>query len=141
MATMYENHASLIGGEWVRPAGDRTIVVVNPATEAEIGRLPLAGKAELDRALEAAAAGFRLWRKVLPQERARIVRRFGALLRENTERLAAVITAEQGKTLAEARGEVAGAAELVEWLAEGRAPALRADRALALRRQPHPGDA
>lgn len=115
---MYENRANLIGGEWVRPAGDRAIAVVNPATEVEIGRLPLAGKAELDRALEAADAGFRIWRKVLPQERARIVRRFGSLMRDSAERLAAVITAEQGKTLAEARGEVAGAAELVEWLAE-----------------------
>lgn len=115
---MNENWANLIGGEWVRPGGDRVTIIVNPATEAEIGRLPLAGKAELDRALEAAEAGFRIWREVLPQERARIVRRFGALMREHAERLAATITAEQGKTLAEARGEVAGAAELVEWLAE-----------------------
>lgn len=115
---MNQGWANLIGGEWVRPRGERTIAVVNPATEAEIGHLPLAGKAELDRALEAAEAGFRLWRKVLPQERARVVRKFGALMRENVELLAAAITAEQGKTLAEARGEVTGAAELVEWLAE-----------------------
>ncbi len=92
--------------------------MINPATEAEIGRLPLAGPDDLDHALEAAEAGFKLWRKVLPQERAKVVRRFATLVREHVDLLAAVITAEQGKTLAEARGEVQGAAELAEWLAE-----------------------
>jgi succinate-semialdehyde dehydrogenase/glutarate-semialdehyde dehydrogenase len=110
--------ALLINGDWIVPSTGLSSPVINPATEAEIGRLPLAGPDDLDRALEAAEAGFKLWRKVLPQERAKVVRRFATLVREHVDLLAAVITAEQGKTLAEARGEVQGAAELAEWLAE-----------------------
>ncbi|MDQ0346727.1 NAD-dependent succinate-semialdehyde dehydrogenase [Ancylobacter vacuolatus] len=115
---MQHDLALLINGSWIVPSSGRSSPVINPATEAEIGRLPHAGVDDLDRALEAAAAGFKLWRQVLPQERAKVVRRFADLMREHVDLLAAAITAEQGKTLAEARGEVQGAAELAEWLAE-----------------------
>ncbi|MBD0417454.1 NAD-dependent succinate-semialdehyde dehydrogenase [Oryzicola mucosus] len=108
----------LIAGEWTRGSGDDTLAVINPATEEEVARLPLAAIADLDRALESAERGFQIWRAVLPPERSKVLRKFAGLLRQNTEQIAAVITAEQGKPLAEARNEVAATAELTEWLAE-----------------------
>ncbi|MCO5072923.1 MAG: NAD-dependent succinate-semialdehyde dehydrogenase [Rhizobiaceae bacterium] len=108
----------LIAGEWTSGSGSETLSVINPATEEEIGRLPLATTADLDRALESSQRGFEQWRKALPTERSKVLRNFAALLRQNTELLAAAITEEEGKPLAEARNEVAATAELTEWLAE-----------------------
>lgn len=108
----------LIAGEWTRGSGGDTLPVINPATEEEIARLPLAAITDLDRALESAERGFQIWRAVLPPERSKVLRKFAGLLRQNTEQIAEVITAEQGKPLAEARNEVAATAELTEWLAE-----------------------
>ena len=115
---MHDSLALYIDGKWTKGSSGQSGAVINPATGKEIGRVPFAAPADLGRALEAAQRGYNVWRKVLPQERARVVRAIATLLRERTEDLAQVMTLEQGKPLAEARGEVATAVNLIEWLAE-----------------------
>ncbi|HEX7854787.1 MAG TPA: NAD-dependent succinate-semialdehyde dehydrogenase [Sphingobium sp.] len=116
MTELYDAPLGLyIGGEWLGPAGRETQDVLNPATGAVLGALPLATTADLDRALEAAERGFQLWRKTAPQERAKILSRTATLIRERADRIAALATLEQGKVLAEARGEVMGAAALLDF--------------------------
>ncbi len=105
-----------IDGEWRR--GARDAAVVNPATEAEIGRLALVSEKELEEAVQAADQGFKVWRKVPALERSKIMRKAAALLRERAETIAAIMTMEQGKPLAEARMETLGAADTIEWFAE-----------------------
>lgn len=96
----------LIDGEKVSGGGRRTFDVVNPATGEPIGALPLAEAADLDRALEVAARGFRTWRKSTPQERAAVLQGAARLMAERQEQLARIATMEQGKPLAETRIEV-----------------------------------
>ena len=115
---MYPNTQLFIDGQWCDAADGRTLPVFNPATGLEIGRLAHAGIADLDRALDAAQRGFELWRKVPAAERATIMRRAGALLRERAEAIGQVLTLEQGKPLAEAKGEAAMSADIIEWFAE-----------------------
>ncbi|WP_347559022.1 NAD-dependent succinate-semialdehyde dehydrogenase [Robbsia sp. KACC 23696] len=105
-----------INGEWQR--GARDTAVINPATEAEIGRLALASEKELAEAVRAADQGFKTWRKVPALERSKIMRKAAALLRERAESIAAIMTMEQGKPLAEARVETLSAADTIEWFAE-----------------------
>ncbi|MCR8726714.1 NAD-dependent succinate-semialdehyde dehydrogenase [Frigidibacter sp. ROC022] len=102
-----------IGGEWRKAADD--LPVVNPATEEVIGRLPHAGTDDLDDALAAAEAGFRIWRNTAPRERADIILRAARLMRERQEEIARSITAEHGKPLAQARLEVIRGCEFFEW--------------------------
>ena len=102
----------LIDGETVGIGTRRTHAVINPATGAVIGELPLADAADLDRALDAAARGFRLWRDTTPQTRAGVLLRAAALLMERQEEIARIATTEQGKPLAQARMEVASSAHL-----------------------------
>jgi len=104
-----------VGGEWRGPAGRDTQDVINPATGATIAALPLAGPADLDDALEAARRGFAAWRATAPEERAAVLNRTAALIRERADRIAGIATLEQGKPLAEARGEVMGAAAILEF--------------------------
>ncbi|MEO7568845.1 MAG: aldehyde dehydrogenase family protein, partial [Croceibacterium sp.] len=96
----------IIDGERVSGGGRRTFEVVNPATGEAIGALPLAEAADLDRALEVAAKGFRIWRKATAQERAAVLTGAARLMLERQEQLARVATLEQGKPLAESRVEV-----------------------------------
>lgn len=107
-----------IDGAWLGAEGRKTMAVVNPATGEELGRLPLAGTADLDRALDAAARGFERWRKATSQERAAVLRGAAALLHERAETIARNATLEQGKTLPEARMETHIAAGLFEFYAE-----------------------
>lgn len=102
-----------IDGKWRKSVDD--LPVLNPATEAEIGRLPVAGHQDLDDALESAARGFAIWRKTSPCDRAGILRKAAALLRERQEEIATSITAEHGKPLAQARLEVIRGCEFLEW--------------------------
>ena len=95
-----------IAGERVAGGGRRTFAVLNPSTGEKIGDLPLADAADLDRALEAAAKGFKTWRDSTPQQRAAVLNGASHLLHERADTLAQVMTLEQGKTLAEARIEV-----------------------------------
>lgn len=109
----------LIGGKWRATAGD--LPVVNPADQSVIGRVPVAGTADLDDALAAAERGFRTWRRTPPAERAGVMMRATKLLRERLETIARVMTLEQGKTLRESRLEILRAIEIIEWDAnEGR---------------------
>lgn len=103
-----------IDGEWITGGRD-TQDVLNPATGQSLGELPLANKADLDRALEAAERGFRKWRDTAPQERAAVLTRTAALVRERADKLAALATLEEGKPFAEAKGEVMATAALLDF--------------------------
>ncbi len=96
----------IIDGQRVAGGGRRTHAVVNPATGETIGELPLADAADLDRALETAAKGFRIWRESTPQQRAAVLQGAARLMVERQEDLARIATMEEGKTLPEARIEV-----------------------------------
>ena len=102
-----------IDGQWRKTASD--LPVVNPATEQEIGRLPHAEQAELDDALAAAQRGFRVWRKTPPGERANVLLKAAALMRERQDDIARAITAEHGKPLPQAKLEVIRGCEFFEW--------------------------
>ena len=110
--------ACCIGGKWIDADSGRTQSVRNPATGEVIGTVPALGAAETRRAIDAAAAAFPAWRTLLAKERSAILRRLFTLMIENTEDLAIIMTAEQGKPLAESRGEIAYAASFIEWFAE-----------------------
>ncbi|MFA5950617.1 MAG: NAD-dependent succinate-semialdehyde dehydrogenase [Hyphomicrobium sp.] len=107
---------ALIGGQWVSSA--ETFAVIDPATGAEIARVPNLGARETKAAIDAAAAALPAWSAKTAKERAQILRRWYELLIAETESLAQLMTSEQGKPLAEARGEVAYGASFVEWFAE-----------------------
>jgi len=106
----------LIGGQWVN--GEEKIAVRNPATGEVIANVPRFGHAETTSAIEAAARAMPAWAAKTAKERAVILRRWFDLIIANTEDLASIMTAEQGKPMAEARGEVAYAANFIEWFAE-----------------------
>lgn len=115
---MHDQLAFFIDGKWTRGDSVNSAAVLNPATGEEIGRVPYATIADLDRALEAAKRGFEVWRRVLPQDRARLIRAVATRLRDQTDAIARIMTLEQGKPIAEARTEVGATADLFEWLAE-----------------------
>ncbi len=96
----------IIDGEKVSGGGRRTFEVVNPVTGEPIGALPLAEAADLDRALEVAAKGFKVWRKSTPQERAAVLTGAARLMVERQEQIARIATMEEGKPLPESRIEV-----------------------------------
>jgi succinate-semialdehyde dehydrogenase/glutarate-semialdehyde dehydrogenase len=106
-----------IDGGW-SGSGRAGETVINPATEKPLAALPHATTEDLDRALAAAAKGFAVWRATSPYDRAKILRRAAELIRERHERIARVLTLEQGKILAESRIEVTAAADTIEWYAE-----------------------
>lgn len=110
---MYCDLKLFIGGKWRKTAND--LSVVNPATEEELGRLPCAGQNDLDDALEAAENGFKIWSRTAPRDRADIIMRAAALMRDRQEDIARAITAEHGKPLPQARMEVIRGAEFFEW--------------------------
>ena len=110
--------ACLVGGKWIEADGGKTVAVRNPSTGELVGHVPALGAAETRRAIDAAASAFPAWRKLLAKERAAILRRLFTLMIENTDDLAAIMTAEQGKPLAESKGEIAYAASFIEWFAE-----------------------
>ena len=115
---MYPDVLLCIDGKWTKSADGRTIPVINPATEETIGSVAHAGRADLDAALAAAERGFAAWRKVSPYERSKMMRRAADLLRERAEKVAQLMTLEQGKPLAQSRMETAAASDIIEWMAE-----------------------
>jgi succinate-semialdehyde dehydrogenase/glutarate-semialdehyde dehydrogenase len=115
---MYTDLALYIGGGWRNGDGRQGEDVVNPATEKPLARLPHAGASDLDQALEAAKNGLALWRATSAYDRAKVLRKAAALVRERAEAIASIMTQEQGKVLAESRGEVLVTADIIEWFAE-----------------------
>ena len=115
---MYPDVSLYIAGRWRGGASGQTIDILNPANGEAIGKLARAGREDLDEALAAAAKGFAVWRKISAWDRSKIMRRAADIVRERQEMIAALLTREQGKPLAEARMEVAGASEMLEWYAE-----------------------
>jgi succinate-semialdehyde dehydrogenase/glutarate-semialdehyde dehydrogenase len=107
-----------IDGEWVDADGGETVDVNNPADDSVLGTIPKMGADETRRAIEAANRAWPGWRKLTAKERAAILRRWFDLMLENQEDLAQLMTAEQGKPLAESRGEIGYGASFVEWFAE-----------------------
>jgi succinate-semialdehyde dehydrogenase/glutarate-semialdehyde dehydrogenase len=115
---MYSDVSLFIDGEWRKAAAGRSLPVVNPATGEEIGTVAHADRSDLDHALEAADRGFRTWRRISAFERSKIMRKAADLLRARADRIAPLMTLEQGKPLAEARGETLAGADVIDWFAE-----------------------
>jgi succinate-semialdehyde dehydrogenase/glutarate-semialdehyde dehydrogenase len=107
-----------VDGAWIDADAGGRVEVTNPATGEVIGTVPQLGAAETRRAIEAASAAMPAWAAKTAKERAAILRRWNDLMLANVDDLATLMTAEQGKPLAEARGEVAYAASFIEWFAE-----------------------
>lgn len=114
----YPDTQLFINGTWQDAADGRTLGVENPATGQEIGRVAHAGKADLDRALEAAQRGFEIWRDHTPAARSKIMRKAAQLMRERAKDIALLLTQEQGKPLVEAQGEALAAGDIIDWFAE-----------------------
>jgi succinate-semialdehyde dehydrogenase/glutarate-semialdehyde dehydrogenase len=115
---MYPEVNLLIDGVWGPSASGKTLEVLNPATGDVLGRLAHAGIDDLDRALAAAEKGFHVWRKVAAFDRAKVMRKAAGLMRDRADATARLMTMEQGKPLAEAKGETLFAADIIEWFAE-----------------------
>jgi len=107
-----------IGGSWAAADSGLTTEIRNPATGEVLGTVPVMGAAEARRAIEAAHAAMPAWAKKTAAERAKIMRRWFDLMLANVDDLAVIMTAEQGKPLAESKGEIAYAASFIEWFAE-----------------------
>jgi succinate-semialdehyde dehydrogenase / glutarate-semialdehyde dehydrogenase len=115
---MYPEVSLFIDGAWTPGAAGKSLTVLNPATGDALGQLAHAGRDDLDRALEAAEKGFNTWRKVSAYDRSKVMRKAAGLIRERADGIARLMTMEQGKPLAEAKGEVLAAADVIEWFAE-----------------------
>jgi len=104
----------LINGEWVESRSTEWRDVVNPATQEVLARVPFATVAEVDAAVAAAKEAFKTWRNTPSGTRARIMLKFQGLIREHSKRIAQILTAEQGKTLPDAEGDIFRGLEVVE---------------------------
>jgi succinate-semialdehyde dehydrogenase/glutarate-semialdehyde dehydrogenase len=107
-----------VNGQWIDADGGTTLAVTNPANGETIAKIAKCGTAETRRAIEAANVALAGWRLKAPKERAAILRRWYTLMMEAQDDLAQILTAEQGKPLAEAKGEIAYGASYIEWFAE-----------------------
>jgi succinate-semialdehyde dehydrogenase/glutarate-semialdehyde dehydrogenase len=107
-----------IDGQWCDAVEGNMITVHNPATGEQLGTVPRMGAQETRRAIDAASAAWPAWRKKSAKERAAILRKWNDLMLENADDLALIMTAEQGKPLAESKGEIGYAASFLEWFAE-----------------------
>ncbi|HQO17273.1 MAG TPA: NAD-dependent succinate-semialdehyde dehydrogenase [Methylotenera sp.] len=142
-STLFKNNQTLLAGEWVGADSGETFTVTNPANGERIANVPRMGKAETERAIIASQAAQKQWKNLTAKARAAILKRWFDLMMLHQEDLAQILTAEQGKPLAEARGEVAYGASFVEWFAEEAKrvygetiPAPTADRKLLVVKQP-----
>jgi succinate-semialdehyde dehydrogenase/glutarate-semialdehyde dehydrogenase len=134
---------ALVNGEWCDADGGERFAVTNPATGEEIASVPRLGAVETARAIAAADAALPAWRARTGKDRAQILRRWYQLMMEHQEDLARILTFEQGKSLVEARGEVAYAAAFIEWFGEEAKrvygdiiPGFTPDRRLLVLKQP-----
>ncbi|MGG5817912.1 NAD-dependent succinate-semialdehyde dehydrogenase [Falsiroseomonas sp. HW251] len=115
---MYQDTQLFINGEWRDARGGRKDPVLNPATEEVIGQVAHASKADLDEALDAAAKGFAAWKTVSAFDRSKVMRKAADILRSRADKVAQLMTLEQGKPLPEAKMEVMAAADIIDWFAE-----------------------
>jgi succinate-semialdehyde dehydrogenase/glutarate-semialdehyde dehydrogenase len=134
---------AFVAGEWAHADNGATVAVTNPATGRQIGTVPVCGAAETRRAIEAAEAARHAWAARPAKERSAVLRRLNDLLLANQDDLGLIMTSEQGKPLAEAKGEIAYAASFIEWFAEearrvygDTIPAPLADRRILALKQP-----
>ena len=134
---------AFINGEWLDADNGQSIQVTNPATGEVIGSVPKMGTAETRRAIEAADKALPAWRALTAKERSAKLRRWFDLMIEHQDDLARLMTTEQGKPLAEAKGEIAYAASFIEWFAEeakrvygDTIPGHQADKRLIVIKQP-----
>ncbi|MCA9293968.1 MAG: NAD-dependent succinate-semialdehyde dehydrogenase [Phycisphaerales bacterium] len=134
---------NLVNGQWIDADSGATFAVTNPANDEVIAHVPNVGQAETTRAIDAAALAKPAWAHRPAHERATLLRDLARLMRRDTDRLARLMTLEQGKPLAEARGEIAYAVSFLEWSAEeGKRvygeiiPASHADKRILVLRQP-----
>ena len=111
-------HQAHINGHWVDADSGETLNVTNPATGEVLSKVSKCGTAETRRMIEAAAVAQKSWSETTAKERAALLRRWFTLIMENQEDLAQILTAEQGKPLAESRGEIAYGANYIEWFSE-----------------------
>jgi len=132
-----------IAGAWVDADDGATVAVTNPANGQEIGTVPMCGTDETVRAIAAAEKAQKAWAKVPAKERSAILRKLNDLMLANVDDLALLMTSEQGKPMAESRGEIAYAASFIEWFAEearrvygDTIPAPQADRRILALKQP-----
>lgn len=139
----YMRQANLIGGEWVQADSGATIDVINPASGQKLGTVPKCGKAETRRAIEAADKAFATFRKTTALERSKLLRNLHDAILDNQDALAQLLTLEQGKSLAEAKGEIGASAAYVLWFAEEArrtygdvVPSPWADRRIIVTREP-----
>src|SRR5437667_534432 len=135
--------ACYVNGQWVQAASGQSLNVDNPATGEAIAQVPKLGAAEPRQAIEAAQAAFTAWSKKPAKERAAILRRWFDLMMANQDDLARLMTLEQGKPLAESKGEVAYAAAFLEWFGEeakriygDTIPQHQADKRIVVIKQP-----
>jgi succinate-semialdehyde dehydrogenase/glutarate-semialdehyde dehydrogenase len=115
---MYDDIYLFIDGEWRLASDNETKAVTDPATEEQLGTIPVATEADIDDALSAAERGFEVWRKMGTWERATIIRKTADLIRERVDEVAIAMSLETGKPLAEAKGETGAAADQFEWYSE-----------------------
>jgi succinate-semialdehyde dehydrogenase/glutarate-semialdehyde dehydrogenase len=115
---MYTQLGLYIDGKWNHGNGAGGEDVINPATEKPLAHLPHASIKDLDAALAAAQAGFKLWKGKSAYDRGRIIKKAADLMRDRADAIATVLTQEQGKSFVEAKGEVVTSADIVEWFAE-----------------------
>ena len=132
-----------IDGQWVEARSGKTIAVTNPADGSTLGSVPSVSKAEVHHAIDAANKALPAWRRRTAKERSEVLTRWYNLMMDHQEDLAVILTSEQGKPLAEAKGEIAYAASFVQWFAEeakrvygDTIPAAAADQRLMVIRQP-----
>ncbi len=115
---MYSKFGQFIDGKWQPSEKNETYEVINPATEEVIGKASKATPADVEKALKSVEKGFAVWRNTPPWQRSYVIRKIADLMRKKSEVLAKWLTLEVGKPLAEARGEISGAADIFEWNAE-----------------------
>jgi succinate-semialdehyde dehydrogenase / glutarate-semialdehyde dehydrogenase len=114
----FRREAAYVNAQWIAADSGKTVAVTNPATGEQIGTVPDCGKAETARAIEAANAAFPAWRAKTAKERAKVLHKLADLVEANADALGVLLTVEQGKSLAEAKGEVNFSAAYVRWFAE-----------------------
>lgn len=140
--TLFRQQA-MINGRWRDASSKETLAVTNPANGQQLGSVPKMGAAETREAIDAAAGALPAWRALTAKERSSILRRWFELMMEHQDDLARLMTLEQGKPLAEAKGEISYAASFIEWFAEegkriygDTIPGHQADKRLLVIKQP-----